>query len=93
MLEPTEGKIKVFQENDLGTIRRVLLKAEFDPNEPETRTFRISRRGEFGLYLELDIYKPTQRRIDELEKDNADLQGLVDEMAETIENVEDMEDF
>ena len=89
MLEATSGTIKVFQENDLGTIRSVLLKAGFDPNEAETSTFRISRWGNFGLYLELDIYKPAQRRIDELEKDNADLQGLVDEMAETIENMED----
>lgn len=97
MSESTIGKIRVYQENDLQTMKRIMFEVNFDPNEPETITHQMSKNENMGLFLELDIFRPTERELEYLRDENERYSKRIDDLEEIVEDleesVEDMKDF
>lgn len=84
MLELTTGKIRVYQENDLQTVKVMLFEINFDPNMVDKSTHQMSKNENMGLFLELDIFKPTERELAYLRDENERFAKRIEEMEVTI---------
>lgn len=96
MKQSTVGRIKVWKQNEEGTKVFIMFDKKFNPSKLETSKEVISERDGVIMCVVLDIFKPVERHIEYLEKENERLEKTVDDLIDRVddmnEQMEDMED-
>lgn len=89
MIDTMDGTITVYKENDLKTVKHVMLKVEFDPYKEEMETYRIAETQDGAVWMDVDLFYPKKRTMEYLERENTRLEDRVTQLESGIDDLKD----